>query len=167
MIKKFNDFLNESVRDEMTPKSEKDIIHLFQNKTPNYEYMQGIELGMDCLIKDALKRGANIDKLIDEIENGAKKIKQKYNIDIELRSNKKFIDFRDGNLFFGTYSLRKEEFVLFTYDPNEACSDMALIPPEIRIPGDFFDKIDEFYNKYKSIPRTTFAEYNDKMRKRI
>lgn len=105
-------------------------------------------------------------KLFEEYENfnleeELKKIDTK-GLYIEERGyNTPFIDIFDNKLFIGVYNVKKNEYILFTYNPHDNDTiDGDITPPEIEIKGDFADKFDEFYKKYKTTPRTSYREFN-------
>ena len=63
ILKDFDDYMmtvNEGVRDQMTPKSEKEIKKLLKNLPPNDRLCKGCEEGLLWLVKDALDNGADI-----------------------------------------------------------------------------------------------------------
>ena len=60
-LKKYSIFMNESVRSFMIPKSEKEIMTLIGEKSPNDKLLLGAEYGILSMVKSALKDGANIN----------------------------------------------------------------------------------------------------------
>ena len=62
MIKKFDNFINEGVRDELKPKSEEDIIKSLEKKgvtTPNGRLNHGAMYGLPTVVKHALEEGSD------------------------------------------------------------------------------------------------------------
>jgi hypothetical protein len=63
-IMNFNEFVNESVRDKMTPKSKKEIRKMFDHLSPSSKLLEGIEFSLIWLIEESLSEGVDINKWI-------------------------------------------------------------------------------------------------------
>jgi glutaredoxin-related protein len=78
----YNEFLNERLRDQMTPKSDKDIIDSLNELPENEKFREACENGVDVVVKQMLENGFDdkdtllyVSKNIsDLIENGFSKV---------------------------------------------------------------------------------------------
>jgi hypothetical protein len=56
-MKTFNQFINESIRDKMTPKSEDEILKSLKNLTPIEQLLTGIKYNIHWVVKDLINKG--------------------------------------------------------------------------------------------------------------
>lgn len=62
MIKKFGEYINEGVRDKMTPKSEEDIKKSLQGLNPYEKMDKAIRFGILSIVKDIIESGIDLKK---------------------------------------------------------------------------------------------------------
>ena len=60
-VRMHDEFINESVRDMMKPKSDEDIIKSLSHLTPNEKLLKGAGEGIFSLVKNAIEDGADVD----------------------------------------------------------------------------------------------------------
>ncbi len=59
-MKRFNDFINEGVRELMKPVSEEEILKKLDHLPPNEKVFKGVEMGINSLVKDGLENGGSL-----------------------------------------------------------------------------------------------------------
>ena len=120
-VKSFDIFINEGIRDKMTPKSEEEIINSVKYLNIDDQLIMGVMDGVVSLVKYALKNDANVHYLDDM---SIRYICDMYNRNISINDRKEIIkmlidagaDVNKGYGVFNGHTKREEELYNFYMD---------------------------------------------------